>query len=33
LGHAVLDGGFFRSRWDRATPTERAYLAAMAADK
>jgi hypothetical protein len=32
LGHAVLDGGFFRSRWDRATPTERAYLIAMAAD-
>lgn len=32
LGQAVLDGGFFRSRWDRATPTERAYLVAMASD-
>ncbi len=32
LGRAILDGGFFRSRWDRATPTERLYLAAMAAD-
>ena len=32
LGQAVLDGGFFRSRWDRATPTERSYLFAMAAD-
>jgi hypothetical protein len=32
LGQAVLDGGFFRSRWDRATPTERSYLVAMAAD-
>lgn len=25
-----LDGGFFHVRWDRATPTERRYLAAMA---
>jgi hypothetical protein len=32
LGQAVLDGGFFRSRWDRATPTERSYLMAMATD-
>jgi len=32
IGLVVLDGGFFRSRWDRATPTERLYLAAMAAD-
>jgi len=32
LGFAVLDGGFFRSRWDRATPTERSYLIAMAVD-
>lgn len=30
LGQQILDGGFFRSRWDRATPTERQYLAAMA---
>jgi predicted transcriptional regulator len=30
LGHEILDGGFFRSRWDRATPTERLFLAAMA---
>lgn len=32
LGQAVLDGGFFRSRWDRATPTERTYLVAMSAE-
>jgi hypothetical protein len=32
LGQAILDGGFFRSRWDRATATERLYLRAMAAD-
>lgn len=32
LGQAVLDGGFFRSRWDRATVTERSYLVAMASD-
>lgn len=31
LGQADLDGGFFRSRWDRATLAERAYLLAMAA--
>lgn len=30
LGQAILDGGFFRSRWDRATATERLYLRAMA---
>lgn len=28
----ALDNGFFRARWDRATPAERAYLRAMAAD-
>lgn len=27
-----LDNGFFRSRWDRATPGERAYLTVMAVD-
>jgi hypothetical protein len=32
LGLAILDGGFFRSRWDRATATERLYLRAMAQD-
>ena len=32
LGQAILDGGFFRSRWDRATATERLYLRAMAVD-
>lgn len=31
-GRAALDAGFFRARWDRATPTEKAYLQAMAAD-
>jgi hypothetical protein len=31
LGRAVLDGGFFRARWDRATATERLYMRAMAA--
>lgn len=31
-GTRQLDGGFFRSRWDRATPSERAYLTAMATD-
>lgn len=31
LGQADLDGGFFRSRWDRATLAERSYLVAMAA--
>ncbi len=32
FGWRNLDAGFFRSRWERATPTEREYLAAMAAD-
>jgi hypothetical protein len=32
LGTAQLDSGFFRSRWDRATPAERDYLVAMAPD-
>jgi hypothetical protein len=31
-GQAKLDAGFFASRWDRATPTERGYLRAMADD-
>ncbi|TXR56655.1 ATP-binding protein [Quadrisphaera setariae] len=31
-GRAALDDGFFRSRWDRATSAEQAYLRAMAAD-
>jgi len=29
-GWEALDGGFFPSRWERATPAERAYLHAMA---
>lgn len=32
LGRSQLDAGFFPSRWDRATPGERDYLAAMAQD-
>ena len=32
LGREKLDNGFFRARWDRATPAERDYMAAMAAD-
>lgn len=32
MGLSQLDNGFFRSRWDRATPGERAYLMAMAVD-
>lgn len=28
-GSAALDNGFFRVRWDRATPGERSYLRAM----
>lgn len=28
----TLDGGFFRVRWERATPKEREYLQAMAVD-
>jgi len=31
-GRAKLDAGFFLARWERATPAERAYLAAMAED-
>lgn len=31
-GRGLLDNGFFRARWDRATPAERGYLTAMAAD-
>jgi hypothetical protein len=31
-GLASLDAGFFRSRWDRATPAEKKYLKAMAVD-
>jgi hypothetical protein len=27
-----LDNGFFRARWDRATPKEKEYLRAMAVD-
>jgi len=32
IGLQRLDAGFFPSRWDRATPRERDYLAAMAQD-
>lgn len=32
IGRDNLDAGFFRSRWNRATPAERAYLRAMADD-
>ncbi len=31
-GWASLDSGFFRVRWDRATPSEKNYLKAMADD-
>lgn len=31
-GIASLDHGFFRSRWERASATERAYMRAMAVD-
>jgi hypothetical protein len=31
-GQLGLDNGFFRARWDRATPSEREYLRAMAVD-
>ena len=31
-GLAQLDNGFFRSRWERATPAEQRYLRAMAED-
>ena len=32
VGLTRLDDGFFRSRWERATPAERDYLTAMATD-
>ena len=32
FGREHLDTGFFRSRWDRATPAERRFLRAMADD-
>lgn len=32
VGRELLDNGFFRARWERATPAERDYLAAMAPD-
>jgi hypothetical protein len=32
VGTRNLDHGFFKSRWERATPTERAYMRAMAED-
>ncbi len=32
VGMDSLDHGFFRSRWERASPTERAYMSAMAVD-
>ncbi len=32
VGRERLDNGFFRARWERATPAERDYLAAMAVD-
>ena len=31
-GQAHLDAGFYRTRWERATPSQRAYLEAMAQD-
>ncbi|MDR0285505.1 MAG: AAA family ATPase [Propionibacteriaceae bacterium] len=31
-GRRALDAGFFRIRWERASPAERAYLRAMAQD-
>ncbi len=31
-GRASLDAGFFRARWERATPLERDYLTSMASD-
>jgi len=33
VGTASLDRGFFTSRWERATPSERDYMRAMAADQ
>ena len=32
IGRELLDNGFFRARWERATLAERAYMAAMAVD-
>lgn len=32
FGREKLDNGFFRARWDRATPAEREFMSAMAAD-
>lgn len=32
VGRERLDNGFFRARWERATPAERDYLSAMAVD-
>lgn len=32
IGQDRLDQGFYPSRWDRATPAERRFLAAMAED-
>jgi hypothetical protein len=32
VGRELLDNGFFRARWERATPAERGYMAAMAQD-
>ena len=32
-GQAHLDAGFYRARWERATPAQRAYLDAMAKDR
>jgi hypothetical protein len=32
VGRAVLDDGFFKIRWERATAAERAYMRAMAQD-
>jgi hypothetical protein len=31
-GQRALDDGFFRTRWDRASPSEQAYLTAMVTD-
>ncbi|HEX3613934.1 MAG TPA: ATP-binding protein [Sporichthyaceae bacterium] len=32
LGQALLDAGFYRVRWERATPNEQGFLRAVAAD-
>jgi AAA ATPase domain len=31
-GQATLDGGFYRVRWERATPTEKEFMRAMSVD-